>query len=83
MTTQEKRAIAGLVNAPGLVALLDQVVKPHRDNAMARLFLAKTEQDVLDAALDLRAWERVSRELRDLPVRMVEELKEEGDEVYG
>lgn len=83
MDLEQKRAVAALATVPGYAVLLDQLVKPLKTAAMSRLLTAKQEQEVLDAALDLRAWERVETILRETPQRLVEELKKEGDAIYG
>jgi len=48
-----------------------------------RLRQARNRDEVLEAAFEFRAWEKVMETLRKVPKEYETELKEKGDFVYG
>jgi len=83
LTDEQKRRIAALRTIPGYKLLLEVVVKEARDAAQERLKTARGRDEILEAAMDYRAWEKVSEMLERVPRVLEEELKEKGDFVYA
>lgn len=81
--TESQRSIASLANLKGYKALMAEFVAPNRESALDRLKVAKTETEILDAALEYRAWVKVVEILEKTPQQFVEIAKEEGDAIYG
>jgi precorrin-3B methylase len=83
LTTDQRRQIAALNTIPGYKLLLDFVVSLNRDQALERLKLAREREAVTEAAYDFRSWDTVVSMLRDGPKQIEQELKDEGDPIYG
>jgi len=79
----QRRKIAALNTIEGFWILLDSVVKLNRDQALERLKLAKTRDEVTEAGYNFRAWDTVLDDLTKAPKDIEAGLKEEGDEIYG
>ena len=63
--------------------LLEDVVKPRRNVLLDRLKLASGREEILEAAMLFRAWDDVVAVLENTPREAEEELKKEGDYIYG
>jgi hypothetical protein len=83
MTIEQRRQVASLETVPGYKLILDTVVKPAEDEALSKLTTSSDRDVVWKAAVELQLVRRLHRELLALPAAMVEELINEGDEVYG
>lgn len=83
LTTRQKRAVAELKRNPGHEVLVEVVFKHYLTEAMAFLRRAEGQQEVYEAALELRALERIKRDFEKLPTELEAELIEEGDTLYG
>jgi len=83
VTTENKRAIASLANIHGYHVLLTEVVKSKLETALEKLHTAKGQENIVNAALEFRIWDSVMKDLESAPKRAVDELKEEGDVIYG
>jgi hypothetical protein len=83
MDTEERRRIAALATVPGYQKVLDLVLKPAIKDAESRL-TSTTDQDKLyRAAIEFQWAKLMYNELSNLPLRLAEELKDEGDQIYG
>jgi hypothetical protein len=82
-TKEQKRQIAALNTSPGYELLLQFVVRLNRDQALEKLNLAKTRDEVTETAYNFRAWNSVLEELTTAPKNIETALKEEKDEIYG
>lgn len=82
MTVEETRAIAALHTIPGYRLLLTEVVK-LREASLERLKTAHGQEDIVDTAMEFRIWDTVVKFLESKPKEAVEELKEQGDSIYG
>lgn len=78
----DKRAIASLATSPGWRLLVAEVRK-LQTASMERLKLTNVRDDIVASAVELRTLERVAVLLETLPPETVEELKQQGDEIYG
>jgi hypothetical protein len=83
LTKEEKRGIASLKTIEGYSILLKKVVELNRDTALAKLKLVNGTDAKADAAYLFCAWDEVLRIMEKLPGQMIEELKNEGDPIYG
>jgi hypothetical protein len=83
MTTEQRRQIASLETVKGYRMVVDMIVKAAEDESLARLTTSTDKDVVWKAAIELQMAKRLYNELTALPARMVEELKDEGDEIYG
>lgn len=83
LTTEEKRALAGLKTSQGFKLLLEKVVKLNREQELDKLKIAVGGEEIVDAACRFRAWDDVVRLLEQTPEHALEELKAEGDPIYG
>jgi hypothetical protein len=83
LSQDETRALASLHTLVGYRVLLDKVVKSKREDALTKLKLATAQENIVSAALEFRVWDDVTKTLQDLPAQAVEELKTEGDTIYG
>jgi hypothetical protein len=83
MDVEERRRIAALATVPGYQKVLDLVIKTAMKDAESRL-TSTVEQDKLYRAAIEFQWARLMyNELSNLPKRLVDELKDEGDQIYG
>lgn len=82
-TTEQRRQIAALNTIPGYELLLRFVVRSNRDQALERLNLAKSRDEVTEAAYNFRAINQVLEDLIKSPQEFEAGLKEEKDEIYG
>ena len=83
MTLEDRRALASLASIPGYRVLLTHLVQSKREPSLDRLKTAKTRDEIADSAMEFRIWDSVLKELENLPKQAVQELKEEGDSIYG
>lgn len=82
-TKTQRQQIAALNTIPGYELLLEFVVRLNRDQALEKLNLAKTRDEVTETAYNFRAWNSILEELTNAPKKIEAALKEEGDEIYG
>lgn len=82
-TKEQRRQIAALNTIPGFELLLRFVVQSNRDQALERLNLAKSRDEVTEAAYNFRAINQVLEDLKLAPKDFEAQLKEEKDEIYG
>lgn len=82
-TKEQRRQIAALNTIPGYELLLRFVVKLNRDQALEKLNLAKTRDEVTEAAYNFRAYNQVLEDLIKAPQDFEAGLREEKDEIYG
>lgn len=83
LTDEQQRKVASLVTNEGYRILTDVVITEARDTSLWRLRQARNRDEVLEAAFEFRAWEKVMETLRKVPKEYETELKEKGDFVYG
>jgi len=83
LTLEEKRRIAALRNIAGYQLLIDKVVKLRQEQSLTHLKLARGSEEIVNAAHNFRVWDDVVKLLEDTPREIGEELKQEGDEIYG
>jgi hypothetical protein len=82
LTQEDQQLIAALVTIRGYKLLIDKVVKCNRDTALAQLKLADSDNKT-NAAYNFCAWDEVTKILEEFPTKIMEELKRQGDPVYG
>lgn len=82
-TKEQRRQIAALNTIPGYATLLFFVVKLNRDQALEKLNLAKTRDEVTEAAYNFRAINQVLTDLEKAPKEYEAGLIEEKDDIYG
>jgi hypothetical protein len=82
LTQEEQQLIASLVTIRGYKLLVDKVVRCNRDTALAQLKLADADGKT-NAAYHFCAWDEVTKILEEFPTKIMEELKQQGDPVYG
>lgn len=83
LNREQKRAIARLRTNPDYQLLLSAVVKSRLESALETLQLAHGVDATLEAAHRVRNWHEIFTLLDTYPQVVIEELKQEGDEVYG
>jgi hypothetical protein len=82
LTLEEKRAISSLLTVKGFQLIIDKVVKLNRDSALAKMKLSLSDEK-LQYSYEFCAWDNVVKALEETPKQMMENLKAEGDEIYG
>lgn len=82
MSIEETRALASLHNLAGYHLLTRRVVE-LREAALAKLKTAHGQEDIVSTAMEFRIWDEVVKLLERAPREAVEELKEQGDSIYG
>ena len=82
-TLEQRRQIAALNTIPGYELLLQFVVRSNRDQALERLNLAKSRDEVTEAAYNFRAVNQVLEDLIRAPKDFENQLREEKDAIYG
>ena len=82
LTLEEKRAISSLLTVKGFQLIIDKVVKLNRDTALAKMKLALSDEK-LQHSYEFCAWDNVVKALEETPKQIMEDLKAEGDEIYG
>jgi hypothetical protein len=82
LTVEEKRAISSLLTVKGFQILIDKVVKLNRDTALAKMKMSLSDEK-LQHSYEFCAWDNVVKALEETPKQMMENLKAEGDEIYG
>ena len=83
LSKEQKRSLAGLSQNNGYKLLISLVCGSEIEIAMGSLDAAHSRDEIVEAALVLRAWKKVRDELTRIPAELEDELKTEGDEVYG
>ena len=82
LTLEEKRAISSLLTVKGFQLLIDKVVKLEREKSLTKMKLALSDEK-LQHSYEFCAWDNVVKALEETPKQMMENLKAEGDEIYG
>ena len=83
MTVEERRHIASLQTVKGYQQVVTLVVGAEMDAVRDRLLTSTDKETVWKSSVEYQLLQRLLGELTGLPQRMVEALKEEGDEIYG
>lgn len=83
LNRDQRQKIAALNTIEGFSILLDEVVKSSRDQALERLKLAKTRDEVTESGYNFRAWDTVLEDLKRTPKEIEQGLRDEGDTIYG
>lgn len=83
LTVDERRQVASLQTVKGYQLVLSKVVETELQAALGRLTTSMDRDEVWRASIEYQLLKRIAGELTHLPQRMVDELKEEGDEIYG
>ncbi len=82
LTSEDKRSLAGLKTIQGyhiLLALIDEQVH----NALERVRTARTDGELVETGRCYQVWQTAAEIIRKSPDAVLEELKEERDEIYG
>lgn len=82
LTLEEKRAISSLLTVKGFQLLVDKVVKLNRDSALTKMKMSLSDEK-LQYSYEFCAWDNVVKALEETPKQIMENLKAEGDEIYG
>ena len=82
LTVEEKRAISSLLTVKGFQILIDKVVKLNRDTALTKMKMSLSDEK-LQYSYEFCAWDNVVKALEETPKQIMENLKAEGDEIYG
>lgn len=83
LSNEQKRQVASLSRNSGYKLLCDIVVDEFLESANVALDAARTRDTIYEYAILTRAWRRVKMELERVPRELEDELKQQGDEVYG
>ena len=82
LTLEEKRAISSLLTVKGFQLIIDKVVKLNRESALAKIKMSLSDEK-LQFSYEFCAWDNVVKALEETPKQIMENLKAEGDEIYG
>ena len=82
LTLEEKRAISSLLTVKGYQLLVDKVVKLNRDSALTKMKMSLSDEK-LQYSYEFCAWDNVVKALEETPKQIMENLKAEGDDIYG
>ena len=82
LTLEEKRAISSLLTVKGYQLIIDKVVKLNREAALTKMKMSLSDEK-LQFSYEFCAWDNVVKALEETPKQVMENLKAEGDEIYG
>ena len=82
LTLEEKRAISSLLTVKGFQLIIDKVVKLNRESALTKIKMSLSDEK-LQFSYEFCAWDNVVKALEETPKQIMENLKAEGDEIYG
>jgi hypothetical protein len=82
LTLEEKRAISSLLTVKGFQLIIDKVVKLNRESALTKMKMSLSDEK-LQFSYEFCAWDNVVKALEETPKQIMEDLKAEGDEIYG